>query len=304
MEILDGKYVANGEKNLFTKISGEGSPAVVIEPGWAGMSVDWEPIQRELSKETTVISYDRAGYCESPASDNKRTGMKIAEELYNALKNSGVNGPYVFIGHDAGGFYSQLFFKMFPNEIAGLVLVDSLTENHLQFREIDAPTFNKIFSLDTMKANFKQYSDMKSEDFEKQVAPALLQFFQNRLPHIREAMGAYLSDNTIFKTTLAEMEEFEESAKFYKDLSIFSNIPVRILCRDIKSMTETLSKTIPEKEAKLSEELWLKLSKDMLNLSTDSEFFIVENAGHDIHIENPKAVVDTVKSILPAASEL
>ena len=40
------------------------------------------------------------------------------------MKNAGIKRPYVFVGHSLGGLVARLYESQFPDEVAGLVIVD------------------------------------------------------------------------------------------------------------------------------------------------------------------------------------
>jgi len=302
MEILDGKYIANGEKNLYVKILGKGEIPVVIEPDCGVLSLEWENIQRELAKQTPVITYDRAGYAESPVSKNPRISPQIADELYNVLKNSEIKGPYVFIGQGMGGLYVQHFAKMYANDVAGMVLVDSNSQFDDEFDKLELPDYQKIMSHQTKLNNFRIYSEMEKADFQNSLVPHILLMYKDYPEYLRDAFVEYQSDQSYFRTVLAELEGRDESLKYISQLSIFTNIPVKVLCHDFEIMLN-LAKSfgISENEARVVEELWLKNSRDLLNLSTNSEFEIVKGSGHNIHLDNPQAIIDATLGILEKA---
>jgi pimeloyl-ACP methyl ester carboxylesterase len=52
--------------------------------------------------------------------------MTIVEELRRNLKHKGLSPPYILVGHSLGGLYMQLFARRYPQEVSGIVLVDSL----------------------------------------------------------------------------------------------------------------------------------------------------------------------------------
>ena len=53
----------------------------------------------------------------------------IATTLSNLLKKANLPPPYILVGHSNGGIYVQMFARLFPNKTAGIVLVDSASEN-------------------------------------------------------------------------------------------------------------------------------------------------------------------------------
>jgi len=299
MEVLDGRYISNGEKNLYVKILGNGDYPIIIEPDCGGLSLEWEDIQRELSNYTTVISYDRAGYAESPSSNNPRISPQIAEELYIILKNSGVPGPYVFLGHGMGGLYVQHFAKMYANDVAGMLLVDSNTQFDDEFDKLEIPNYQKIMSHRTKINNFKIYSEMDKSEFKNNVVPHVVKMYEKYPEYLRDAFIEYQSEQSYFKTILSELEGRDESLKYIRQLSIFTNIPVKILCHDYAIMLE-LANTfgVPEAEARVAEELWLKNNKDLLSLSTNSDFEIIKSSGHNMHLDSPQAIVKAAIELL------
>lgn len=121
-----GPLVQAGQSTLYFNITGSGCPAVVLEAGIAATSLSWALIQPELSKTTTVVSYDRGGLGWSGAAVTPRTPTVIATELYEGLKSLGVVGPYVLVGHSFGGLVVQRFATLFRPEVLGIVLVDGL----------------------------------------------------------------------------------------------------------------------------------------------------------------------------------
>lgn len=299
MDILDGRYYPNGDKNLYLKISGKGGIPVVIETSWGSLSCEWEDIQRELSKHTTVISYDRAGYGESPKGIIPRTSGQIADELFIALQNTEIKGPYILIGHGSGGLYCQNFLKLFANEVAGLVLVDSMSVKDLEFDTLELPKFQEIMSHRKKIENFKRYTEMDNDEFNSNVVPMLHQIYQNFPKEKRDILLTYQSDINFYKTTLSELEARDTSIEMLNQLSLFTNIPVKILVSDFKVMIENTKKCgFPEDEARVVQEFLLTSSKELENLSTDTDFQIIKDSSHYIHYDNPKAIIDATLDIL------
>jgi hypothetical protein len=54
-----GRLIDVGGYHLMLNCTGVGSPTVILEAGWGGLSVDWRTIQPEIAKFSRVCSYDR-----------------------------------------------------------------------------------------------------------------------------------------------------------------------------------------------------------------------------------------------------
>jgi pimeloyl-ACP methyl ester carboxylesterase len=104
-------------------MTGSGNPTVIFEAGAGGPLEVWARIQPEVSKFTRTVSYDRAGNGLSKKGPTPRDGRHVATELHTALHNAHVPPPYSLVGHSLGGPYIRVFAGMYPDEVAGMVLV-------------------------------------------------------------------------------------------------------------------------------------------------------------------------------------
>jgi pimeloyl-ACP methyl ester carboxylesterase len=81
--------------------------------------------------------YDRAGYGWSDSGPTPRTGQQTADELHTLLSTSNLSGPYVLVGHSFSGFTVRLYQHHYPQDVAGMLLVDVGHEDqftHPEFR--------------------------------------------------------------------------------------------------------------------------------------------------------------------------
>ena len=106
-------------------LAGSGAPAVVFENGLGGRLQWWAKVLPDVAKVTTAFAYNRAGTGNSVPAATPRDGDTIVEELRRNLLAAGLVPPYVLVGHSLGGLYMQLYGRRYPQEVAGLVLVDS-----------------------------------------------------------------------------------------------------------------------------------------------------------------------------------
>jgi pimeloyl-ACP methyl ester carboxylesterase len=122
---MPGQLIDVGGHRLHLHCTGSGSPTVVLEPGQGGVSSDLAWIAPAVAHDSRVCVYDRAGRGWSDAADGPQDAARIAADLHTLLDRAHVPGPYVLAGHSFGGLYVQTFAANYPDQVAGLVLLDS-----------------------------------------------------------------------------------------------------------------------------------------------------------------------------------
>ena len=102
-----------------------GQPTVILEAFSGGWSIHWGWVQAELAQSTRVCSYDRAGFGWSDPPARFETLAQNAAALHTLLERGGESGPYVLVGHSKGGLFVRDFAARYPEQVAGLALLDS-----------------------------------------------------------------------------------------------------------------------------------------------------------------------------------
>ena len=126
-----------GGHRLNIRCAGGGVPAVVLDAGLANDNHAWEPVERRVSGFSRVCSYDRAGLGESDAAAAVPTSQTASDDLHSLLSGAGIAGPVVIVGHSYGGLIAQLYASQQQENVAGVILVDSLhPENLVRAAEI------------------------------------------------------------------------------------------------------------------------------------------------------------------------
>jgi pimeloyl-ACP methyl ester carboxylesterase len=120
-----GKLYEIGGHRLHLDCRGEGSPTVVLSNGLGGISAGWARVTGPVAATTRVCAYDRAGQGWSDAAASPQDGVQSADELHTLLTAAGEHGPYVLVGHSTGGTYAMTYAARYPEQVAGLVLLDS-----------------------------------------------------------------------------------------------------------------------------------------------------------------------------------
>jgi pimeloyl-ACP methyl ester carboxylesterase len=122
---MPGQLIDVGGHRLHLSCTGSGTPTVVLEPGAGEMSSNLGWIAPAVARDTRVCVYDRAGRGWSEPAATAQDGAQIATDLHRLLQRAHVPGPYVLAGHSFGGLYVLTFAARYPDEVAGMVLVDS-----------------------------------------------------------------------------------------------------------------------------------------------------------------------------------
>lgn len=128
---------------------GRGEPTIVLQSGLGDGRDPWGPVLSQLREHHSVFAYDRPGYGDSTATPpTPRNACGIATELHELLKSAGIAPPYVLVGHSIGGLYQYAFSRLYPDEVAGIVLLDATHPMHLRRMQVEVPMMANM--LDSM----------------------------------------------------------------------------------------------------------------------------------------------------------
>ena len=120
-----GRMLDVGGRRLHVYETGQGSPTVLLEAGIAATSLSWRPVQEAIARFARVASYDRAGLGWSDAAATLSLSQQV-EDLHALLHIAELPPPYILVGHSFGGLIIRACAGRYPDETAGLVLVDAL----------------------------------------------------------------------------------------------------------------------------------------------------------------------------------
>ncbi|RLQ91031.1 alpha/beta hydrolase [Planomicrobium sp. Y74] len=124
------KITVNGTELYYERTgrTGEG-PIVIFESGYGWSSENWDPVRKELEGSTEMYFYDRAGVGKSGKSAGPLHSLQIVRNLRGLLQHAGAKPPYLLVGHSFGGVNVRLFAHLYPEDIAGVILLDSCHED-------------------------------------------------------------------------------------------------------------------------------------------------------------------------------
>jgi pimeloyl-ACP methyl ester carboxylesterase len=129
---MPGQLYDVGGYRLHLDCHGSGSPTVVLASGMGEMSPYWARIAPIVARTTRVCAYDRAGQGWSDSSPHPADGTQTARDLSTLLAAAHESGPFVLVGHSSGGVYAMNYAADHPEEVAGMVLLDSSSPRQVE----------------------------------------------------------------------------------------------------------------------------------------------------------------------------
>ena len=138
-----GRTYPVNEHRLYLNCAGTGTPTIVLFNGLGERTPSWAWVQRTLAATTRICVFDRAGHGWSGAAPGRQDGHQLASDLHGLLRAAHIPPPYVLAGHSTGGTYALVYADQYPQQVAGLALIDSATP--YQFDLPDYPGFYSMF---------------------------------------------------------------------------------------------------------------------------------------------------------------
>jgi pimeloyl-ACP methyl ester carboxylesterase len=272
-----------GDHRLHLNCSGSGSPTVVLENGLGETSLIWSRITADLNPTTRVCAYDRAGQGWSDDATRPQDGLAIASDLHTLLQRAGESGPYVLVGHSAGGAYAMVYAAQHPDEVAGMVLLDSMSPHNFTA----LPDFETEYSM--MRRGLGVLPSLARMGIAR-VLPASV---YSNLPE-PEATQYHA-----FATSPRAMRNMRDEHSVYRD--VFTQAQALTSLDDKPLVVITVTESLREIAG------WSDAQVDLAALSSNSEHRIVD-ATHGGMLDDPSAfgfsvsaIDDVVNSIRTAA---
>ena len=149
---MRGQLVDVGPYRLHLECTGSRGPTVILEPGGGGSAASMGLIAPAVARDSRVCVYDRAGRGWSDPAASPPDGAQIATDLHTLLDRADVPGPYVLAGHSFGGLYVRTYAAKYPEEVAGLVLVDSTAANSNPVSAPEAGSYSVLKHVSSLVA--------------------------------------------------------------------------------------------------------------------------------------------------------
>jgi pimeloyl-ACP methyl ester carboxylesterase len=258
-------------------------PTVVLEAGMGSFSPNWYWVQQELALRIRSVAYDRAGLGWSRPSRRPRDAQTIAAELRDALREAGLEPPYVLAGHSFGGLPVRAFADLYPELTAGLVLVDASHPD--QWVRWPTPHADRILEVSQrILGGFGWFGLLRALHLARGISAGLP---ARQAAELRA--GAALPG--FAATEAAQIRSWSVSRQQLNAAAPLGDLPLAVLAVS---------------EQPVGGELLTALQRELAGLTENASFEIVQGASHESVISNrehAQVVANTIEAVVQAARD-
>jgi pimeloyl-ACP methyl ester carboxylesterase len=271
-----GQLLDVGGYKLHLYCIGNGAPTVILDAAFPAQVSNWVWVQPQIAKTTRVCAYDRAGHGWSDLGSEPRDAKQQARELKTLLEKANEKGPFVLVGHSLGGLYAREFTDMYPDQVAGMVLIESSHPDSWKRQNM-----TEGVGADAGMLN---------------VAPMLARvgFFRAGLFPVPKA------DAALPELQRNEEQAYFNSVKYFENLRAVNNSFSAAL-QQVRETKDIGSKPLAIVVGAASENFQgvaRELQEDLLKLSTNSAFISVDGATHSGLVDDERFADETANAIL------
>ena len=255
-----------GTHRLHIYCQGEGGPTIVIDTGAGDTFASWMPLIDSLSKDNRVCAYERAGYGQSDPGPMPRTSQIAVEELHLLLNNTGESAPFLLLGHSLGALNMQVYAVTYPEDVAGLILLDPppvgwlVGENYPDLRE----SFSR--EVESIRSQATEFVASDNPEYKK--------------------LANFLS------AVASEQEQlFVESVQQVAGIDSFGRLPLVIV---------GATKADPRfgESSESFRRYWNSESQKIARKSENGRFVFAQGSTHQIHLDSPDLVLQEIEAML------
>jgi len=265
---------------------GSGESTIVMEAGMGNWSLFYQPLFDKLKKDNMVCLIDRAGYDMDSITTESRNLETVAKELDSALNRAGIGNNIILVGHSLGGLYVRQYQALYPERVAGLVLLDASSSNQ----------------FDRLPREFYEILKAQPQQLEEVISIAqkgYLKYTKGKIPtfglptELLEQYYSVVTQAEYYCTMKMEVEAFEENLKAARELTDLQDLPLLIIGSK-NSIDQGILPTASERYPyQKHNETWLNLQEELTNLSSNSTF-VVSNRNHYLNLTDADLVYSSI----------
>jgi pimeloyl-ACP methyl ester carboxylesterase len=284
-----GAIVAVDGLKMHIDCRGVGSPVVILESGLTSGSTTWSLVHDALSTHTRVCAYDRPGMDWSEPIDRVALADEVAARLGALLRASAVPGPYVLVGMSAGGVYVRQFHRQHPQQVAGMVLVDSSHEE--QGKRL--PRFDGAGNM----ARMLRLCTWLQPIGVVRLSGAMEMVVERFPEEWRGLARANANQSHTCRSVLAESDSFEAELARGAAPPSLGDLPLIVLTQGQEPQGDATF-GISDAQARELRATWDELQRELTALSSRGRQVIAAESGHLIQRDQPQVVIDAVVAMV------
>jgi pimeloyl-ACP methyl ester carboxylesterase len=286
-----GKLVQIGALKLNIECSGTGKPTVVLESAGNTAARGWAKVQPDVAKFTRVCSYDRAGYGWSEPGLQPRSIAQEAEEMKLLLQAAGETGPYILVGHSQGGFNVRAFAHKYPEDVAGVVLVDA---SHPEWAKATQAVLSKKAKFQYGMADRLMKTRLGLYLWIGAVQLGVIRMLTPKEDAVNQEINYLRWRPKAIKAFWEEYGLFDKSTDHIRASGDLGDRPLIVLTA---GKVDGGIYDNPA-DAAAAQKVWVDvLQKDLVRLSSRGRQIVVPDSGHMIPMDRPEAVVSAIREI-------
>ncbi len=269
--------------------TGSGSPTVVLESAASASYMLWRRVQPEVSNVTRVCSYDRAGHGWSPAREEQRDAKTIVHELHSLLDQAGVQRPFIYVGHSAGGLYVREYAEEYPGELDGVALLEASSPQQID----ELPGWRKSWEEDVLDRSRTLWKDKLRQwsGWDRVLGNCQITVSEQDMPYIGQYQALQCRPGYVDADD-SELPDFDTSAREAAGLREFGRIPLLIVSRD----PSKVSTGAPDRIA--NEQVWQQEQEYAKHLSPLSWRIVAKGSGHMVPLDRPDLVISQLIALV------
>lgn len=287
-----GRLVDVGNRTLHLRCDGEGSPTLLFEMGAGAWGLYWSRIQSETSRITRSCVYDRAGYGWSDPGPSPRSPDALLSDLRALVERSGERPPFILVGHSLGGWLVRLYRDRYPEDVAGIALVESAHPR--QWEELPPEIWRFTRSTVTPLRLLGAAGRF-----------GVLRLLSGRIARQRlpaDVLPAYRATAlrpSSLATLASEIENSPRLAEEVRKTASLGDLPLVVVSAG--RSFDAFREIAPDWPFDRANETWATLQHDLVGLSTHSWQLVSPDATHDIHVDDPELIVTALGELIDSA---
>jgi pimeloyl-ACP methyl ester carboxylesterase len=289
---MPGVMVEVNGHRMHLDCRGLGSPTVLLDAGLGDSASTWSLVEPEVAKFTRVCSYDRPGLGWSEESSGARDSRHVAAELEDLLLQAHITGPYLLVGHSFGGYNQLVFQSLYPDQVVGIVLVDSSHPD--QGNRLPGPSMEQYAADMRWKAlaapfGLQRLMGWCRDDYTFPNAPQAWQ-------QVAPVSIALDCRSSVFPATYDEFLAFRESGRQVATVTTLHALPLIVLSHDPQ-----VGIGFPPESAAEGEKQWNAMQEELRALSTNSKRVIARTSMHYVESYRAELVIQAIREVFNAA---